>query len=58
LFQKSDIDNKVMKGAILPYKLIGNAAYPMRPWFYSPFKGVKKGKKDCEKQQILEFHII
>jgi hypothetical protein len=32
-----------MKGAFLPYKLIGNATYPIRPWFYSPFKGEKKG---------------
>jgi hypothetical protein len=32
-----------MKGAFLPYKLIKNVAYPMRPWFYSPLKGEKKG---------------
>jgi len=32
-----------MKGIILPYKLIGDATYPMRPWFYSPFKGGKEG---------------
>ena len=39
LFQKSEIGKKTMKGAFLPYKFIGDAAYPMRPWFYSPFKG-------------------
>ena len=27
-----------MNIALLPYKIIGDAAYPMRPWFYSPFK--------------------
>lgn len=43
LFQNSDIGKKVMKGELLPYKLIGDAAYPMRPWFYSPFKGEKEG---------------
>jgi hypothetical protein len=32
-----------MKGAFLPFKFIGNAAYPLRPWFYSPFKGEKDG---------------
>jgi hypothetical protein len=32
-----------MKGAFLPYKLIEKATYPMKPWFYSPFKGEKKG---------------
>jgi hypothetical protein len=32
-----------MKGELIPYKLIGDVAYPMRPWFYSPFKGEKEG---------------
>ena len=32
-----------MKGAFLPFKFIGDAAYPMRPWFYSPFIGEKDG---------------
>jgi hypothetical protein len=32
-----------MKNIILLYKLTKNAAYPMRPWFYSPFKGEKNG---------------
>jgi hypothetical protein len=34
-----------MKGAFWPYKLIENAiypTYPMKPWFYSPFKGEKE----------------
>jgi len=43
LFQNSEIGKKVMSGVFLPYKLIGDAAYPMRPWFYSPFKGEKEG---------------
>ena len=32
-----------MKGELLPYKLMGDAAYLMRLWFYSPFKGEKDG---------------
>ncbi len=43
LFQKSEIGKKTMKGAFLPFKFIGDAAYPMRPWFYSPFKGEREG---------------
>jgi hypothetical protein len=33
----------MVKEKFLPYKLIDNAAYPMRPWFYSPFKIEKEG---------------
>jgi len=43
LFQKSEIGKKTMRGKFLPFKFIGDAAYPMRPWFYSPFKGEKDG---------------
>jgi hypothetical protein len=43
LFQNTEIGKKVINGAFLPYKLIGDAAYPMRLWFYSPFKGEKEG---------------
>jgi len=32
-----------MKDKFLPYKLIGDVAYLMRPWFYSPFKDDKDG---------------
>jgi hypothetical protein len=32
-----------MKDKFLPYKLIKDV-YPMRPWFYSPFKGEKDGE--------------
>jgi len=31
----------MMKDKFLPYKLINDVVYPMRPWFYSPFKGEK-----------------
>ena len=43
LFQKIEIGKKTMKGAFLPFKFIGDAAYSMRSWFYSPFKGKKNG---------------
>ena len=33
----------MISGAFLPYKLIRDVAYPMRPWFYSSFRGEKKG---------------
>jgi hypothetical protein len=32
-----------MSGTFLPYKLIGDDAYPIRTWFHSPFKGEKAG---------------
>ena len=38
LFQKSEIGKKNMRGSFLPFKFIGDVAYPMRLWFYSPFK--------------------
>ena len=31
LFQKSEIGKRYMNEAFLPHKLIGNAAYPIRP---------------------------
>jgi hypothetical protein len=43
LFQKTKIGKKTMNGALLPYKLISDLAYPMHPWFYSPFEGKKNG---------------
>ena len=43
LFQKTEIKEKTMKYTFLPLKFINDAAYPMRPWFYSPFKGEKDG---------------
>ena len=43
LFRNSDIGKIVMKGELLPYKLMSDATYPMRPWFYFPFKGEKDG---------------
>jgi len=41
-FHKTYLKNHVMDN-FLPYKLIGNAAYPMWPWLCSPFKGKKYG---------------
>jgi hypothetical protein len=32
-----------MEGKFLPYKLIGNAEYPVQPWMYCPFKGSSNG---------------
>jgi hypothetical protein len=32
-----------MEGKLLPYKLIGNAAYLVRPWMYCLFKGSSNG---------------
>jgi hypothetical protein len=43
LFQKIKLGNRVMKDKFLLYKLIGDVAYPIRPWFYSPFKDAKDG---------------
>jgi hypothetical protein len=38
VFQRSDLRRHKMRNVFLPYKLIRDAAFPMRPWFYSPFK--------------------
>jgi hypothetical protein len=43
LFHNSDIGKRIMRGALIPYKLIGDVAYPTRLWFYSPFKSEKEG---------------
>ena len=43
LFQKSVIGIRIISGTFLPYKLIGEVAYSMHPWFYSPFKEEKVG---------------
>jgi hypothetical protein len=32
-----------MKNKYLPYKLINDATYPMKPKFFTPFKGIKDG---------------
>jgi hypothetical protein len=37
------LEKKMIKGELLPYKLMGDVVYPMRPWFYSLFKGGKDG---------------
>jgi len=39
LFLKIDIGKHVVKGKAFPYKLIGDVTYPIRPWFWCPFKG-------------------
>ena len=43
VFQKTEIGKKFLHGKFKPYKLIGNATYPMRPCFILPFKGSKSG---------------
>ena len=43
IFQRNNLGIEIMKNKYLPYKLIGDVAYPMRPWFFTPFKGVKDG---------------
>jgi hypothetical protein len=41
VFQRSQLGLRTLRGEFLPYKLIGDAAYPLRPWFFSPFKGTR-----------------
>jgi hypothetical protein len=43
LFQKTDIGKRTTRGAFMFYKLIGDVAHLMHPWFQSPFKGKKNG---------------
>jgi hypothetical protein len=37
------LGKKMIKCELLPYILMGDVVYPMRPWFYSLFKGEKYG---------------
>ena len=43
VFQKTEIGKRFLQGKFKPYKLIGDAAYPVRPCFILPFKGSKSG---------------
>lgn len=43
VFQVTKVGRGFMAGKYMPYKLIGDAAYPVRPWMYCPFKGQKDG---------------
>lgn len=43
VFQQTKVGRACMEGRFLPYKLIGDAAYPVRPWMYCPFKGCNDG---------------
>ncbi len=43
LFQKFNTSKKITKGVFLPYKLVKDVAYTIRPWFYLPFKCEKDG---------------
>ena len=39
VFQVTRIGRTYIEGKFQPYKLIGDVAYPVRPWMYCPFKG-------------------
>jgi hypothetical protein len=41
VFQVTKIGRACIEGKFQPYKLIGDASYPVRPWMYYPFKGGK-----------------
>ena len=43
VFQQTLVGRACIAGKHLPYKLIGDAAYPLRPWMYNPFKGSSEG---------------
>ena len=45
LFQLTKVGRNSIKGKFLPYKLIRNCAYLLRPWIYNPFKGCAEGLK-------------
>ncbi|HYP42886.1 MAG TPA: transposase family protein [Candidatus Nitrosocosmicus sp.] len=49
VFQRTEIGKKFLRGKFKPYKLIGDATYPMRPCFILPFKG-SKSRLSIEKQ--------
>jgi hypothetical protein len=41
VFQVTKIGCECIEDKFQSYKLIGDAAYPVRPWMYCPFKGGK-----------------
>ena len=43
LWGRSDIGQYCEAGKLSPYALVGDAAYPCRPWMFAPFKGHKDG---------------
>jgi hypothetical protein len=38
IFQLTKVVKMCIQSKLLPYKLIGDATYSMRPWIYCPFK--------------------
>jgi hypothetical protein len=44
IFQVTKVGKAFMERKYMPYKLIGDATYPVRPWMYYPFKGQKDGQ--------------
>ena len=45
LFKPTKVIRYYIKGKFLPYKLIGDCAYPVQPWNYSPFIGCLENLK-------------
>ena len=43
LWARSDIGKFCEDGRLSPYALVGDAAYPCRPWMLAPYKGHKDG---------------
>jgi hypothetical protein len=43
LFCKSHIGKYCLSGKLLPYALLGDAAYQPRPWMFTPYLGSKDG---------------
>ena len=43
LWGRTDIGKYCETGKLSPYALVGDAAYPCRPWMFAPYKGHKDG---------------
>ena len=61
IFQVTKIRRAYIEGKYQPYKLVGDVAYPMRPWMYYPFNLGRlycPGKRQTEMSYSLQLECV